>query len=158
MVNLLGASRTPFAHLSVGIASLVQHVPCSIHHYSCCFRWRDDDDVVRLYEVSNYESAGVWIESSGEPCLVIWASFDDGTDCMRLLYTEQLVKRDKDVDDEGQWLILDTGTGEHLQDMGTYIKADGKAQGPLLSEVRPSTLQYTKVFSICRSRLEQPGW
>lgn len=96
--------------------------------------WRDDDDVVRLYEVSNYESAGVWIESSGEPCLVIWASFDDGTDCMRLLYTEQLVKRDKDVDDEGQWLILDTGTGEHLQDMGTYIKADGKAQGPLLSE------------------------
>lgn len=111
-------------------------------------RWLDDDDVIRLYEVKEYESAGVWIESSGEPCLVVWASFEDGTDCMRLLYAGQLVKREKDVTAEGQWLILDVGSGEHLRDMTTHIKADGKAQGPILSEVCPT------ILCICRS---QPG-
>lgn len=107
-------------------------------HNTVPSRWLDDDDVIRLYEVKEYESAGVWIESSGEPCLVIYASFEDGTDCMRLLYAGQLVKREKDVSAEGQWLLLDVGSGEHLSDMTTYIKADGKAQGPILSEVCPS--------------------
>lgn len=66
---------------------------------------------------------------------MIWASFDDGTECMRLLYAGEVVKRAKDVSDEGQWLVLDAGEGDHLQDMGSYIKCDGKAQGPMLVEV-----------------------
>lgn len=91
--------------------------------------------MIRLYEVRHYESAGVWIESAGEPCLVIWAAFDDGTECMRLLYSGEMVRRPKDVTDAGQWLVLDAGEGDHLQDMDTYIKCDGDAHGPLLAEV-----------------------
>eukprot|EP00892_Ulva_mutabilis_P001812 jgi/Ulvmu1/11631/UM008_0035.1 len=96
--------------------------------------WLDGDDVIRLYEVRQYESAGVWIESAGEPCLVIWASFDDGTECMRLLYSGEMMQKPKDIDDEGQWIVLDEGEGGHLVNNGDHIKCDNPARGPMLVE------------------------
>lgn len=105
-------------------------------------------DEVELYEVTSYESAGVWIESADTPCLVVWARFDDGTEHMRLLYEGELRRTADEVTEEGQWIILDVGTGDHLQDLGDGkgIKADGKAQGPILTEVRIATCPCGPLF------------
>lgn len=36
--------------------------------------------------MSDYDSAGVWIDSAGEPCLVLRLHFPDGTSSPRLLH------------------------------------------------------------------------
>jgi hypothetical protein len=65
----------------------------------------DRPEEVTLYEVLEYESAGLWVDSSGHVCMPIRALFSDGETQTRLLYSSTLRKRDEDVDTETQWVL-----------------------------------------------------
>jgi hypothetical protein len=62
----------------------------------------------RLCQLAVYESAGVWIDCAGKPCLVLNALFQSGRvrRVMKLLYEEDWVQTEADVVRQGQWLSV----------------------------------------------------
>jgi hypothetical protein len=62
---------------------------------------------VQLFEIGGYESAGVWIDSTGAPCLVIRARLRDDSHAMLLLYEKTKLCYDEKAVAEGQWMALD---------------------------------------------------
>jgi hypothetical protein len=60
---------------------------------------------VQLFDIVQYESAGMWVDSGGYPCLPIRGLFSDGQWDTQVLYSSNLRKSPKYVTRESQWVI-----------------------------------------------------
>jgi hypothetical protein len=90
-------------HVSKHIkTSISWRVPCS-NRRSC--RYLDEDTgKITLYDILKYESAGIWVDSLGYPCLPIMAVFEDDEQEMRLLYSSNYRSSRRAVNSETQWI------------------------------------------------------
>ena len=82
----------------------------------------DEDDAkeetFNFYEVEEYESAGVWRDSEGKPCLVIQARYEGEADAaVHMLYEESRrtkLPKDSQTTQSCLWVVMDAGRGGHL--------------------------------------------
>ena len=90
-----------------------------------------------LYAIREYESAGVWRDTTGMPCLVIRAKYKEKGEpaeyATHMLYeatrrpTEAAVYKD---DLQSLWVVHSVGTGGHLSKAGQKVLCDGPCRGP----------------------------
>jgi len=63
--------------------------------------------VVKPYKAKRWMSAGLWSDSDGDPCLVIWAEFQDGHKDMFLLYANEMRASEKAIEEADEWCCLE---------------------------------------------------
>ena len=68
----------------------------------------EDSGTVKVqgFEMTRYESAGLWSDERQQPCLVVRATFEDGEQGMYLLYRYNMVRAADGILEQCQWCIM----------------------------------------------------